>query len=57
MSALPWVKYDQGPLAGNGSLSDLPANCFPVRNLLRSSSANRMLKSIKIERFVLNFVS
>lgn len=41
MTALPGVKYDGGPLSGHGSLSDLPANCFPVRNLLRSSSSNR----------------
>lgn len=42
MPTFPWVKYDNGPLTGTGSLSDLPSNCFPVRNLLRSSSSNRM---------------
>lgn len=41
MATLPWVKYDNGPAGGQPSLSDLPANCFPVRNLLRSSSSNR----------------
>ncbi|CAF4986505.1 unnamed protein product [Rotaria socialis] len=41
MATLPWIKYDSGPLSGNGNLTDLPANCFPVRNLLRSSSSNQ----------------
>ncbi|CAF5122051.1 unnamed protein product, partial [Rotaria magnacalcarata] len=41
MATLPWIKYDNGPLSGNGNLTDLPANCFPVRNLLRSSSSNQ----------------
>jgi hypothetical protein len=55
MSALPWVKYDQGPMANNGSLSDLPSNCFPVRNLLRSSSASRKFQSIPIQKLIFNF--
>ncbi|CAF0969180.1 unnamed protein product [Adineta ricciae] len=41
MSTLPWIKYDHGPLSGNENLTDLPSNCFPVRNLLRSSSSNQ----------------
>ncbi|CAF1027217.1 unnamed protein product [Rotaria sordida] len=41
MTTLPWVKYDSGPLSANGNLTDLPSNCFPVRNLLRSSSSNQ----------------
>jgi hypothetical protein len=44
MSTLPWVKYDNGPLSAGGNLTDLPANCFPVRNLLRGSSSNRKLE-------------
>lgn len=42
MATLPWIKYDNGSLSGKGPLTDLPSNCFPVRNLLRSSSSNRM---------------
>ncbi|CAF0756691.1 unnamed protein product [Adineta steineri] len=41
MSTLPWIKYDNGPLSGNENHAELPTNCFPVRNILRSSSSNQ----------------
>ncbi|UJR37722.1 hypothetical protein I4U23_030417 [Adineta vaga] len=41
MATVPWIKYDHGPLSGNENLTDLPSNCFPVRNLLRSSTSNQ----------------
>jgi len=55
MSALPWIKYDNGPFSGNGSITDLPTNCFPVRNLLKSSASSRKktnLENIRMFSFV-----